>query len=195
MSDIKQIIANNLISLRKKHNLTQNELAEKLNYSDNAISRWERAEVTPNIETLEQISQLFNIPITSLLEDNALEVDKEYEKKQKINKLAVILIFVSLIWFVATIAFVYGKLIFNINLWQIFIWAVPCTCLIMLPFNKFWGKYIYQFVIISVFQWSTIACVYLQFIQYNMWLIFIIGIPVQIALAIWAFIKPKGNKK
>ncbi|MGN0961716.1 MAG: helix-turn-helix domain-containing protein, partial [Christensenellales bacterium] len=43
MKDIKQIIANNLITLRKKNNLTQNELAEKINYSDNAISRWEHA--------------------------------------------------------------------------------------------------------------------------------------------------------
>ena len=49
MNDIKHVIAKNLITLRKKNGLTQNELAQKLNYSDNAISRWEHAEVTPSI--------------------------------------------------------------------------------------------------------------------------------------------------
>jgi len=71
--NIKQIIAENIISLRKSHNLTQNDLALKLNYSDNAVSRWERAEVTPNVETLEQIAELFNIPIETLFQKNALK--------------------------------------------------------------------------------------------------------------------------
>ena len=58
MKEIKDIISNNLISLRKKHNLTQNELAEKLAYSDNMVSRWERGEITPSIETLQKIGAL-----------------------------------------------------------------------------------------------------------------------------------------
>jgi len=189
--DIKEIVANNLIALRKKHNLTQNELAQKLNYSDNAVSRWERGEVTPSIETLAHISEIFNVPLSSLIEKNATKIADDYEKKQAINRLAVILIFASIVWFIATIAFVYGQIFFHKNFWQIFIWAVPCTCLVLLPFNQYWGKYIFQFVIYSVFQWSLLASIYFQLIQYNLWLIFIIGIPVQIGLAIWAFIKPK----
>ena len=70
MKDIKRIIAENLVALRKKNNLTQNELAEKLNYSDNTISRWEHAEITPSIETLEQISILFDVSIESLIKEN-----------------------------------------------------------------------------------------------------------------------------
>ena len=66
MKDIKQIIADNLVSLRKQNKLTQNELAEKLNYSDNTISRWEKAEITPSVETLVQISEIYNIPLESL---------------------------------------------------------------------------------------------------------------------------------
>lgn len=192
--DIKQIIANNLIQLRKKNNLTQNELAEKLNYSDNAISRWERAEVTPSIETLQQISEIFGVPLSTLIEGNAVEVVTKDYKKQRIYKLAVTLIFVSIIWFIATISFVTAKVAFDLNLWKIFAWAVPCSCLVMLPFNEYWGKYIYKFVILSVFTWTLLACIYLQFLEYNMWLIFIIGIPVQVALAIWAFIKPKKKE-
>ena len=195
MADIKQIIANNIINLRKKNNLTQIELAEKLNYSDNAIYRWERAEVTPNIETLVQISEVFNVPLNSLLEDNAVKASNIKDKREIINKLAITLLFVSLVWFIAVIAYIYGNLIFGLNLWTIFAWSVPASCLVMYPFNSYWGKYVYRFVILSVFVWTLLACIYLQCLQYNIWLIFIIGIPLQVALGIWAFIKPKNIQK
>ena len=187
--------ANNIINLRKKNKLTQIELAEKLNYSDNAISRWERAEVTPNIETLVQISEIFNVPLNSLLEDNAVKVSSAKDKKEIINKLAITLLFVSLVWFIAVIGFIYGKLIFGLNLWTIFAWAIPASCLVMYPFNSYWGKYVYRFVILSVFVWTFLASIYLQCLQYNIWLIFFIGIPLQVALGIWAFIKPKNINK
>ena len=195
MSDIKDIVAKNIIDLRKKNGLTQNELAEKLNYSDNAVSRWERGEVSPSIETLDQMSKVFNVPLSSLIEDNAKAVSTTRDKKQVLNKLAVTLIFFSLVWLIATIVFVYGKIIFNTNLWTIFVWAVPASCLVLLPFNEYWGKYIYKFVLLSVFEWAVLACIYLQFLEYNMWLTFIIGVPIQVALCIWAFIKPKNMHK
>ena len=69
MKPIAEIIAENLVSLRKKHNLTQNDLAEKLKYSDNTISRWEHAEITPSIETLEKISEIYEVPLESLLKE------------------------------------------------------------------------------------------------------------------------------
>lgn len=195
MSNIKDIIAKNIINLRKKNNLTQTELANKLNYSDNAISRWERGEVTPSIETLVHLSEVFNVPLQNLIEDDAVKTSTVRDKKEKVNKLAVILLFASLVWLIATIVFVYGKLIFNLNLWTVFIWAIPLTTLVMYPFNEYWGKYVYKFVILSVFVWTFLGSIYLQFITYNLWLIFFTGIPIQVALGIWAFIKPKNNKK
>ena len=195
MSEINKVIANNLIKLRKKNKLTQNELASKLNYSDNASSRWERAEVTPSIETLDQIAKYFAVPLSSLIEDNAEGVSIAQDKRTLRNKLAIILLFMSLVWLIATITFVYGKVIFNVNLWQVFIWAVPVSCLVLYPFNEYWGRYIWKFVILSVFQWSVLACLYLQLLKYNMWLLFVIGVPIQVALCIWTFLKPKDYKK
>lgn len=194
MQDIKDIIAKNIIELRKKNHLTQGELAQKINYSDNAVSRWERGEVTPSIETLDAIAKTFNVPLSSLIEDNAKEVSNIRDKKQITNKLAIILICCSIVWLIAIIAYVYIKLIFKLNIWTIFVWAVPISCLVLLPFNEYWGRYIYKFVILSVFQWSILGALYLQCLQYNIWLIFIIGVPIQVALSIWAFIKPKNIK-
>ena len=52
MEDIKDIVAVNLTNLRKANKITQLELAEKLNYSDKAISKWERGESLPDVVTL-----------------------------------------------------------------------------------------------------------------------------------------------
>ena len=197
MEDIKQIIAKNLINLRKKHDLTQNQLASKINYSDNAISRWERGEVTPSIETLQQIAEIFGVPLRSLIEDNALRVAEMSDRKQLISKLAGILISVSLVWLAATVIFAVNAILFEIFFWQIFCWSVPLVSIVMIPFHKYWGGHIFKFTILSIFVWSLLSATYIQFYFINswFWFIFIIGIPIQIALCIWAFIKPKPKKK
>ena len=104
------------------------------------------------------------------------------------------LLFVSLIWFIVTVIYVYAETILGLNLWTMFVWSVPVSCLILLPFNELWGRTVYKFVILSVFVWTALASFYLQLLKYNIWLVFIIGVPVQLALVIWAFIKPKKKK-
>lgn len=196
MKDIKEVIAKNLITLRKKNNLTQNELAEKLNYSDNAISRWEHAEVTPSIETLEQIAKIYNVPLSSLIEDNAVKTAELHDKRQLVNKLAAILISASIVWFVATISFVMARLIWEYTFWQIYIWSMPIVALVMIPFHHYWGRHIYKYTVLTVFTWSLLLAIFVQFFKFSpwMWTIFTLGIPVQIGLSIWAFIKPKPPK-
>lgn len=194
MKDIKDIVANNLITLRKASGLTQNELAEKLAYSDNMVSRWERGEITPSIETLQKISEFYNIPITALLQDNALEEEKQENKIQNIKKFSIILLMVTTLWLIITVAFVLANTINHQNIWKIFVLGVPLSCAIMLLFNGTWNKYIYRFVVLTVLIWSFLGYVYLHFLEYNIFFAFLIGIPLQIALVIWAFIKPKRNK-
>lgn len=194
MKDIKDIVANNLITLRKANNLTQNELAEKLSYSDNMVSRWERGEITPSLETLQKISEFYSIPITALLQDNALEEEKKDTKVQDIKKFSIVLLMVTALWLIITVAFVLADTIHHINIWRIFVLGVPLSCAVLLLFNGTWNKYIYRFVVLTVLIWSLLAFFYLQFLEYNIFFVFLIGIPLQIALVIWAFIKPKRQK-
>lgn len=56
-----------LLELRKKNDLTQDELAEKLYVTRQAVSRWESGETTPNIETLKMLSKLYDVSINTLL--------------------------------------------------------------------------------------------------------------------------------
>ena len=56
-----------LKKIRVKSNLTQDEMAEKLSVTRQAVSRWENGDTTPNIETLKQISTTFDVSVNTLL--------------------------------------------------------------------------------------------------------------------------------
>ncbi len=56
-----------ILELRVKNNLSQEELAEKVFVTRQAVSRWETGETTPNIETLKLLSKLFDVSINTLL--------------------------------------------------------------------------------------------------------------------------------
>ena len=191
MKPIAEVIAENLVSLRKKHKLTQNDLAEKLKYSDNTISRWEHAEITPSVETLEKIAEIYNVPIESLLKENVSDVIESQEKTKLITRICTAILLVMTAWFVITTFHVSIKMIFKTNLWTLYIWAVPISCLILFPFNS---NKIYRFVILTVLIWTILLACFIEFYTYQLWLIFLCGIPVQLSLVIWAFIKPKKNK-
>ena len=56
-----------IVKLRNQNNMTQEDLAEKVFVTRQAVSRWETGETTPNIEALKQLSALFNVSINTLL--------------------------------------------------------------------------------------------------------------------------------
>lgn len=61
--EIRDILRN----LREKNNLTQEQLAERLHVTRQAVSRWETGETQPNTDTLKLLSQAFNVSINTLL--------------------------------------------------------------------------------------------------------------------------------
>ena len=56
-----------LLQLRTKKGLSQDELAEKIHVTRQAVSRWENGETTPNTETLKLLSSFFDVSINTLL--------------------------------------------------------------------------------------------------------------------------------
>ena len=67
LEKLKRQIGTNIALQRKNAGLTQAGLAEKLNYSDKAVSKWERGDSTPDILTLVQLSELFEVSVSDLL--------------------------------------------------------------------------------------------------------------------------------
>lgn len=80
-------IANRLVMLRKKHNLSQEELANKLGISRQAVSKWERAESSPDTDNLICLAKLYNISLDELLQtDETIDeiVQNEVKKDDEV---------------------------------------------------------------------------------------------------------------
>ena len=70
-------IAERLVSLRKKHGLSQEDLAEKLGVSRQAISKWERVEASPDTDNLIALAKLYGISLDELLNYSPDNTTKE----------------------------------------------------------------------------------------------------------------------
>lgn len=198
--EIKQNIAKNISELRKANKLTQLELSEKLNYSDKAISRWERGDTLPDIDTLCKICELFGVNFEYLissdpqpLPEKKLSLQAKANRVEVGNRLTITLLAISVVWFLATFIYVYSDIIFNRNAWQVFIYAIPASALVAQVFNTFWGARKYAIYILSVFLWTLLVSIYIAMLQYNIWLVFLLGIPLQVCIILWGRLKPKNK--
>ncbi|MEG1528656.1 MAG: helix-turn-helix transcriptional regulator [Clostridia bacterium] len=190
MEDLKIIIAENLIDLRKQNKMTQSELAERLNYTDKAVSKWEHGDACPPIEVLSEIANMYNVTVDYLTHRGTVKEKSAFVlKNKKNNKIIIALLAVSLVWILATIFFVYCKIIGNYVFWQVFLWAIPASATLLIIFNGIWGRRKYGVIYVSIHIWSLLVCFYIQFIAYNLWPIFILGAPVQIAIVLWYNLK------
>lgn len=198
MENIGAVIAKNLIYLRRKASLTQQELAMKINYSDNAISRWERNEATPTIETLSIIAAYFGVSVNDLIDENFQTNDAPKPISYRVQRILVMLFSVSVIWSIALIGFIYTQMfsdslgLFGENNWLLFVISVPVTMMILYYYNRLWGNKVYHLIILSVFWWSLITTLYLYILllsEINLWLIFLLGVPIELAQLLWYFVR------
>lgn len=79
---IKTSLPTKLVSLRKQKGLTQMELAEKLNVSRQAISRWEVGTAVPSTDNLKVLGDLYEVPVDYLLNDDIIEKPKSTYKPE-----------------------------------------------------------------------------------------------------------------
>ena len=195
MNNVKETLPQNLTRLRTEHGLTQSQLAEKLNYTDKSVSKWERGEAIPPVDVLKDIADLYGVSLDFLVSntDENSYVINPATKKEKANKLVITLLAVSLVWIIATVLFAYGIMFAKQSFWVLFVIAVPITIVVLLIFNSIWGKKKYTYILVSALIWSALAAIYITFLstpsQYNLWAIFIIGIPLQIATILWSQLK------
>lgn len=193
--DIKQIIAKNLANLRKNKKITQTELAEQFGYSDKAISKRENGDTLPDIQTLYQLCEFYNVTLDFLVSEQSFDEKIKYinhlNKKVIINNTLIELLYCSFVWILAVIIYVYLYTFSEINYWQIFIWAIPATTIVMLLFTKVWKQKLYTFIVRSLFFWTLVTACYIQFIEYNIWPLFFLMIPIQVALILTIAINDK----
>ena len=196
--DIKLIIANNIAKFRKEAKLTQAELAEKLNYSDKAISKWERGESLPDVIILNQIAKVFGITLDSLVSNKPEKKKraKKIFKKIYSSKMLATACSSILVWLVATITFITLHLCTNLeNLWMTFIYAITVNAIVLVSLQFMWKSNFYNFFAVSLLTISAVLSVYLTLFLYinldNVWLLFITLFPLLILIWLWFIGRPK----
>lgn len=206
--NLKAVVAANISDLRRKHNMTQLDLAEKLNYTDKAISKWERGESIPDVLVLKNIADLFEVTVDYLLQEDhpapAPVVDEEQEKatiqkQQSVRTRGVVTgMSVLLVWLVATVLFMIADMVSPQATahWLIFVYAIPASMIVWLVLNSVWFNRRRNYLIISMLTWSVLAAVYVtvwRLADYNAWIIFMLGIPGQAIIVMWSRLKQSGD--
>ena len=197
---LKQHIGANIAAYRKRAGWTQAGLAEKLNYSDKAVSKWERGESVPDVFTLMALSSQLGVSVNDLLEDpNALpanpgRVEKTMEKvvekalRRKANKNIILALSSLLVWFVAILC---CALLSSFDVpysWLPFLFAIPADCIVMLSLRSAWHDFRWNKALISIIVWGSLLSIFAvirSVWSYSFWKIFLLGIPGQVAIGLW----------
>lgn len=195
--NLATVISDNISYYRKKANMTQSELAEKLNYSDKSISKWERGDGIPDIYILNQLAKLFGLTVNDFLTTKK----KEKIANRFISKILITMIWVCFVWFIATIIFFVFSLFFpQVNehwpIWLCFIYAIPISCILLIIFNNVYFKKVYNIFPSSILCWTIALSIYLTFKSYTgTGLLFIVAIPFQVMIALYYFLVFKKRKR
>lgn len=188
MNDLKSTVARNIAALRQGKGMTQLELAEQLNYSDKAVSKWERAESMPDISVLVDLCDLFGVSLDALVRGEEPKPQEPPEKRPQYRRSVICLLSVLLVWFLAMTSFVMLNL-FSTGLpaWLSFIYALPVSMIVWLVFNSLWFRRRMNYLIISILMWTALVSVHLTFLMLgtNIWMIYLLGVPGQLILLVW----------
>ena len=197
MKDIKPIVAKNIAQLRLDHGLTQIELAEKLHYSDKAVSKWERAESMPDISVLVEIADLFEVPLDDLVRTSRPKPKQAALQPPRYNRSMISGISILLVWLVALLVFLTLTVCTDLTFgWLSFIYALPITAIVWLVLNSIWFCPRRNYLIISLLMWSMLAAIHLTLLAAgrSFWILYLPGVPGQAIILLWSRIRNPKNK-
>ena len=193
---IEDLIAENIAFYRKANGITQSELAEKLNYSDKLISKWERAEGMPDVIVLKAVADLFHISVN----DFYREEKRKTPVSKNVKKWYVVALSATLLWVIATTVFVTLALALpnQFPWWLIFIYSFTGTGIVCVVWGGIYHNKLFQLISTSIIIWGVVLSVYLTLnftTKLNqLWLVFVVGIPLECLAVLW-FLLRNGSKK
>lgn len=212
MYDVKPIVARNITQLRQSCRMTQLELAEKLSYSDKAVSKWERGESVPDVSVLYEISRIFGVTVDYLItghdgDETAGDVPpangtpdpgetRESRVRTVKNHAFVTAMSVLLVWLVASCVFVILDIVLppEVTAHRLaFVYAVPVSFIVWLVLNTVWFNRRRNFLIIALLMWSLLASFPLTMLTFghNVWQIMLLGVPGTVIIFLWSRINRK----
>ena len=202
--ELRSRVGVNIARLRRERGLTQAELAERINYSDKAVSKWERSESLPDVLTLMTLAEelgtdlntLTGLPAAPAAEpvpapqtETVPEPQKPVKKKRYTADRRVIQQLSSiLVWVVALFLYMVLEAFEVPHLWLLFVLAVPANAIVLLSLRSAWKIYGWNRVLISIIMWGTLLFFYLLLLTtlgVNVWKILPVGLLGQAAIILW----------
>lgn len=183
----RAIIAQNLTRFRKLAGLTQQQLAEKLNYSDKTVSKWERAEGIPDVLTLKMLAQLYGVTVNDFLIEHKKPTVQALFKSTFIRRLLIALLSSGLAYFVAAVASVVVLMIDSSVpiVKYAFLTALPVSFVVLLVFACLWCNVLCKAVAVSALTWSLCLFADVLIVATNSWLVYVVGGFFQVMIVLW----------
>ncbi|MBE7010524.1 MAG: helix-turn-helix transcriptional regulator [Ruminococcaceae bacterium] len=200
MKDTKIRLAQNIIKLRTLRDMTQLELADQLHYSDKTISKWERAESTPDIAALVEMAEFFHVSLDALvMSDKPEQVAKLREQGAgKYNRHIISYLAEAAVWLLVLLAFVITTMILQevTFQWLYFVFALPLAIVVRLVFNTLWFNPRRNYLIISCLMWSVLFAIHMSFLYFSIQtaLLYLPGIIGQISIILWSFVRRRNKE-
>lgn len=188
---LREIVSSNLTYYRKLNKLTQIQLADKLNYSDKAISKWERGESLPDLYILANIAEMYGITLNDLISEQKVQT---HQSKKSIHAL-ITTISILLVWFIATACFIVLKMLSIDKAWLAFIYAIPVSSIVAIVFSSIWGNNFHLFLSVSILIWTLPTSLVVSIDFDYIWLTYILSIPLQIIDIFAILLKKKVRKE
>ncbi len=200
--EINQTIAKQLTYYRKTAGFTQAELAEKINYSDKSVSKWESGNGVPDVYTLVQLAKLYGVTVDAFLGG---ETPMQMQKRTKSWQTLIMLLSSGIVWLIATCIFAVGQLIFPGNPWWMsFLYAVLINAVVLLVYACVWKYRMLNFVAVTTIIWMVLTCLFLTsyfvlkatgYSVVGLWMLFLIGVPLQVLEVLWVFFRSLFQKQ
>ena len=204
-TEINEKIAKNLIYYRKQAGLTQAELAEKINYSDKSVSKWESGNGVPDVYTLMQLAQLYGVTLNDFVGEQA-PTEKEKRMRGMMQSFHgwIMLLSSGIVWLVATCLFVMLQLwLPGKEWWLVFLHAVWANAIVLLVFSALWKYRVVNFLSVTLLIWMVLTSVFLT-IKYiarrygvemeALWMLFLLGIPLQALECMWTYFRARSRR-
>ncbi len=183
--EFNKSVGENLAKYRKFNNYTQIALAEKINYSDKAVSKWENGECLPDVYVLKQLADLYGVTVNDLITKR----NKPRASFSKTNSFFAPLLSCCIVWVVALLAFFIIMVAFKTydKPWIVFIVSIPVSAIITLVFSCIYRNRCIQFISISTIIWTFILTLHLALVDLFSEIVFLylVGIPVEVMAIIW----------
>lgn len=180
---LKRLVADNITMYRKANGLTQIQLAEKLNYSDKAVSKWERGESLPDLYILMQIVDMFGITLNDLV---TKQEQPKKVSKSKLNHTIVTLLSIGLVWLIAFIVYVILHMASVSMDYMVFLYSLPVAFIVLIVFSKIAKSRLWVYIAVTglIFSVPLAICVQLKW-QYNSAYLFLISGVLEVLTILW----------